>query len=327
MDTGVSTVKTRMPAIFAILPLIIVLVTSPGCTGASKEARETLRIGYQKWGTFSILKASGKLAKTFEAKGVKIVWTEFPAGPPLLEALNAGSIDIGHTGDSPPLFAQAAGVPFVYFAASSSSPESSGILVRRESPIRQAADLRGRRVGFAKGTSAHTMVLRYLEKNGLSFSDIMPTYLAPADGRGALESGAIDAWAVWDPYLAAAEQQGLYRKLATGAGFVDGREYYLASRRIAENEPQRLKEFLSELERVKSWAVTRHNEVNRFLAAETGIALDAVALAEERRNRYDTVPVTAALIADQQVLADRYFQLGLLPKKIDVKTAVLVLGP
>ncbi len=307
--------------------LAVAAVALCGCAPGARHPEETLRIGYQKWGTFSILKSSGELAKAFEPKGIHITWIEFPSGPPLLEALNAGSIDIGHAGDSPPLFAQAAGIPFVYFAASSASPQSSGILVKRDSPIQRAADLRGRRVAFAKGTSAHTMVLRYLEKNGLSLSDLQVMYLAPADGRGALESGSVDAWAVWDPYLAAAEQQGLYRKLTTGQGFVDGREYYLASRRFAQQEPERLKEFLRELERVKAWAKEHRQEVNRFLAAETGIPLEAVALAEARRNRYDTEPLDADLIASQQQLADRYLQLGLLPNRIEVGKAVLAPAP
>src|ERR1700728_4398932 len=171
----------------------VTLASLYSCSRSVDQRTQTLRIGYQKWGTFSILKASGELAKAFRPKGVKVEWIEFPAGPPLLEALNAGSIDLGHTGDSPPLFAQAANIPFVYFAASSSSPESSAILVKRESGIQRPTDLRGRRVGFAKGTSAHTMVLRYLEKNSLSLSDITPMYLPPADGREALETGSIDA--------------------------------------------------------------------------------------------------------------------------------------
>lgn len=303
--------------------LLFTLSTLAGCGARAVEHEpETLRIGYQKWGTFSILKASGELAKAFDPKGVQIVWREFPSGPPLLEALNAGSIDIGHTGDSPPLFAQAAGIPFVYFAASSASPESSGILVRRDSPIQSAPDLRGRKIGFGKGTSAHTMVLRYLEKNGLKIGDITAVYLPPADGREALENGSIDAWSIWDPYLAAAEESSHYRKLATGAGYVDGREFYLASRRLAAGSPQRLQDFLSELKSVKAWAKSRPDEVNRFLSAETGIALQAVAVAEARRNRYDTDPMNAALISSQQSLADRYFELDLLPKKIDVQAAI-----
>jgi len=304
--------------------LLFTLSTLAGCGARAVEHQpDTLHIGYQKWGTFSILKSSGILAKAFEPDGMQIVWREFPSGPPLLEALNAGSIDIGHTGDSPPLFAQAADIPFVYFAASSASPESSGILVRRDSAIHSAADLRGRRIGFGKGTSAHTMVLRYLEKNGLKLTDVTALYLPPADGREALENGSIDAWSIWDPYLAAAEESGHYRKLTTGAGYVDGREFYLASRRMVDGSPERLQEFLKELKSVKAWAKARPDEVNRFLSAETGIALHAVSIAEARRNRYDTDPMSAELIASQQSLADRYFELGLLPKKIDVRAAVL----
>jgi sulfonate transport system substrate-binding protein len=306
----------------AALLAALTLTTSNGCARADKQPAETLRIGYQKWGTFSILKVSGKLAEAFQAKGIRVEWTEFPAGPPLFEALNAGSIDFGHTGDSPPLFAQAADIPFVYFGASSSSPEGSAILVKRDSRIRQAGDLRGRRIGFGKGTSAHTMVLRYLEKNGLSFSDVVPVYLPPADGRVALESGSIDAWSIWDPFLAAAQQGGGYRALATGTGYVEGREYYFATRRMATDQPERLKDFLIALIQVKAWAKARPGEVNRFLAADTGIPISAVALAEARRKRYDTQAVTVELIQSQQSLADRYYELGLLPKRIDVKAAV-----
>jgi sulfonate transport system substrate-binding protein len=312
-----------MRRLFSGLLAAFTMTSLYSCAHPVDRPAETLRIGYQKWGTFSILKASGELTKAFAPKGVAVEWIEFPAGPPLLEALNAGSIDLGHTGDSPPLFAQAADIPFVYFAASSASPESSAILVKRASRIQLPADLRGRRIGFAKGTSAHTMVLRYLEKSGLSLSEITPRYLPPADGREALESGSIDAWAIWDPYLAAAEEAGNYRELSNGRGYVEGREFYLASRRIAHAHSELLKEFLSELEHIKLWARAKPDEVNRFLAAETGIPLRAIAVAEARRDRYDTQGVNAELIASQQSLADRYLELGLLPKRIDVKAAVL----
>jgi sulfonate transport system substrate-binding protein len=298
------------------------LLSSQSCTRKAETAARTLRIGFQKWGTFSILKASGKLAQDFKPKGVAIEWIEFPAGPPLLEAMNAGSIDLGHTGDSPPLFAEAADIPFVYFACSSASPESSAILVKRESRIRSAADLRGRRVAFAKGSSAHTMVLRYLEKNGISLGEITPIYLPPADGRAALEAGSVDAWSIWDPYLAVAQQDGGYQALTTGNGYVDGREFYLASRRIVERDPQLVRDFLTELKSVKAWAKEHISDVNRFLAADTGIPLTAVDLAESRRHRYETQAMTEDVIASQQSLANRYFEIGLLPKKIDVKPDV-----
>jgi sulfonate transport system substrate-binding protein len=166
------------------------------------------------------------------------------------------------------------------------------------------------------------MILRYLEKNGLSLSEISQIYLPPADGRAALEAGSIDAWSIWDPYLAVAQEGGGYRELTTGKNYVDGREFYLASRRIVESQPQLVKDFLTELESVKAWAKEHSAEVNRFLAADTGIPLSAVDLAESRRHRYETQSMTGDVIASQQSLADRYFELGLLPKRIDVKAAV-----
>jgi sulfonate transport system substrate-binding protein len=318
---NLPTRRYTLPAIFLPAVLALSLISCGQKTAANSN---TIRIGYQKWSTFSILKTSGKLGDAFKSKGINVEWIEFSAGPPLFEALNAGSIDLGHSGDSPPLFAQAANIPFVYFGASSSSPESTAILLRPGANIHSATDLRGHRVGFAKGTSAHTLVLRYLDKNGLSFSDITSVYLSPADGRAALDSGAIDAWAIWDPYLAAAQEGGGgYRTLTSGKGYVDGREFYFASRSFADRQPQQIKDFLTELERIKGWAKANSNEVNHFLSTETGIPLPAVALAESRRNRYETQPMSTPLIEAQQSLADRYFAIGLLPKQIAVSAALL----
>jgi sulfonate transport system substrate-binding protein len=316
--------KKRKFVLFKTLFYASLLLGLTNCRLKTATDAKVIRIGYQKWSTFSILKDSGKLTEALQSAHLKFEWIEFSAGPPLFEALNAGSIDLGHSGDSPPLFAQAANIPFVYFGASSSSPESTAILLKPGATIRSAGDLRGHRVGFAKGTSAHTLVLRYLEKNGLAFSEITPIYLSPADGRAALDSGAIDAWAIWDPYLAAAQAGGGgYRTLSTGKGYVDGREFYFASRSFAEKQPQDVKAFLTEMERIKGWAKVNSNEVNHFLSADTGIPLPAVELAESRRNRYETQPMSAALIEAQQSLADRYFAIGLLPQKIAVNAAVL----
>lgn len=287
-----------------------------GC--APTESTPALRVGYQKWGTYSILKGSRRL----EAAGLHVEWFEFPSGPPLLEALNAGSLDLGHAGDSPPLFAQAAGIPFVYVAASSPSPDSSAILVRSGSSIRDAAGLRGKKVGFTKGTSGHTLVIRALEAAGLNIAEIETIYLSPADGRVAFESGSIDAWSIWDPYLAAAENSGTVRRIAGGRGLVVGREFYLASKSAAEKRSADITAFFRELTGAKDWAKDRRVEVTRLLAEQTGIAPAAVDLAESRRSRYDTVPINDELIAEQQTLADRYFELGLLAKAIDVRAAV-----
>lgn len=292
-----------------------------GCSEAAPP-RRTLRVGFQKWGTCSILKASGRLEDKLKANGWAVEWFEFPAGPPLLEALNVGSIDVGHTGDSPPVFAQAAGVPFVYIAASSPSPQSSGLLVRAGDSIQSVVDLRGKRIGFTKGTSAHTLVVRILEQHKIDLQDVDVKYLTPADGRAALASGAIDAWSIWDPYMSSAEHAGDVRRIADGQGIVSGREFYLSSRVFATQNSQILRLFLQELCGAKQWAIDRPDEIHALLAEQTGMPLDAVKLAESRRNRYDTWPITDELIAEQQALADRYYELGLLTQGIRVEMHV-----
>jgi sulfonate transport system substrate-binding protein len=177
-------------------------------SSASAENGKVLRIGYQKSGVFLLLRNEGTLEKKFASLGYKVEWREFSYGSPILEAINAGSIDLGHSGDAPVIFAQAAGIPFVYIAASDESPESAGVVVRKNSLIQNFGELRGKTIAFAKGSSSHHLLAQLLTRAGLTFNDIKPAYLQPADARAAFESGAIDAWVIWDPFLAAAELAG-----------------------------------------------------------------------------------------------------------------------
>jgi sulfonate transport system substrate-binding protein len=156
------------------------------------EAR-TLRIGFQKGGgLLGLLKAQGRLEKVLAAQGWGLSWHEFPAGPQLLEALNAGGVDFGYTGAPPPIFAQAAGKDIVYVGA-----EPSG--VKPGSALASVADLKGRRVAVQKGSSANFLLVAALQKAGVAFTEIQPIYLAPADARAAFESDRVDAWSIWDP--------------------------------------------------------------------------------------------------------------------------------
>src|SRR5260221_6700170 len=183
---------------------LICLVASSGWAVSSKE----LRVGYQKSGALLLTKTSGLLEKALAPLGYSVVWREVPSGLPLVEALNGGSIDIGHSGDAPLLFAQAAGIPFQIFAASNPSPESTGVVVPKDSPIHSSAELKRETIAFAKGSSSHLVVARLLAREGLQFSDINPVYLEPPVARAAFEAKAVDSWAVWDPFLAAAEVGG-----------------------------------------------------------------------------------------------------------------------
>jgi sulfonate transport system substrate-binding protein len=199
-----------------------------------------LRIGFQKYGNFVVLKAQGTLEKRLAVQGATVQWLEFPAGPQLLEGLNAGAVDVGTVGETPPIFAQAAGVDFAYIGNEPPAPKGEAIVVQHDSPIRSVADLRGKKVGLNRGSNVHYLLVKALQHAGLSYSDIQPVFLTPADARAAFVQNSIDAWVIWDPYLAAAERQANARVLTTGEGLVRNTQYYVAAKKFADRQPQLL---------------------------------------------------------------------------------------
>src|ERR1700744_3203771 len=146
----------------------------------AQDGLKEIRIGYQKNGVLVIARQQETLETHFAPQGIAVKWVEFSSGPPMMEAMNVGSIDYGAVGDSPPGFAQSAGAAIVY-AAGQPITNGQGILVPNNSPIRSIADLRGKRVGFTKGSSAHNIVVHTLEKAGLGYADITPVYVMPQD--------------------------------------------------------------------------------------------------------------------------------------------------
>jgi sulfonate transport system substrate-binding protein len=212
--------------------------------GAGSERKE-LRVGYQKNGVLVIARQQAMLERTLAPLDISVTWVEFTSGPPLLEAMNAGSIDLGPTGDVPPVFAQAAGAHVVYVAGQAST-NGQGILVKPDAGIRTLADLKGKRVGFTKGSSAHNVVLLALEQAGLSYGDITPVYLSPPDAGAAFARGAIDAWAVWDPYFALGEKHG-GQILVNGSALGQTHSFLLANREFAARNPRLLRTVIATL--------------------------------------------------------------------------------
>ncbi|WP_445612826.1 sulfonate ABC transporter substrate-binding protein [Geobacillus sp. YF-1] len=323
--------KWKMGKWLVLMAVLLGMVS--GCGGHSesanaqkasptkKEEGEVIRIGYQKYGTLNMLKARGDLEQRLKQLGYTVQWSLFPGGPQLLEAMNAGSLDFGHTGEAPPVFAQAAGTPLLYVATTPPSPKAEAILVRRDSPIRTVADLKGKKVALNKGSNVHYLLVQALSKAGLTLSDIRPVYLPPADARAAFEQGSVDAWVIWDPFYAAAEQTGKVRVLADGQGLVANREFFFASRSFAQKHADVVHVILEELKKVGQWANRDPKGVATFLAPELGIDEAALEVASKRRT-YGLEPITNEVIAQQQTIADQFYQLGLLPKKIDVNEAV-----
>ncbi|MHC2710628.1 sulfonate transport system substrate-binding protein [Bradyrhizobium diazoefficiens] len=244
--------------------------------GAVKE----IRIGYQKNGVLVITRQQAALEKHFAALGIEVKWVEFSSGPPMMQAMNVGSVDYGAVGDSPPVFAQAAGAAIVY-AAGQPITNGQGILVPKDSPIRAIAELKGKRVGFTKGSSAHNIVVQTLEKAGLTYADITPVYLTPPDAGPAFANGSIEAWAIWDPYFAIGETRQNGRILINAREVTKTNSFYIANRDFAKNHGAILQQIVDVTTATAKWAEQHRDEVARSLAAVTGIPLEIQTIASE----------------------------------------------
>jgi sulfonate transport system substrate-binding protein len=286
---------------------------------ARADASE-LRIGYQKSSVNLMVVRERRLLES-RLPGTQLKWVEFPAGPQILEALAVDSLDFGFTGDTPPVFAQAAGKDIWYAGLEPPKPTSSAILVPAASPIRTLADLKGRRIGFQKGSSAHFLVVRGVEKGGLQWSDITPVYLTPSDARAAFERGALDAWGIWDPYYAAAEIDGKARVLSTGVGLTSNNSYYLASRALTR-DTRTLKALFDSLSEADAWVKANRSETAHFLSVASGLPLSTTIRFIERRSSGPVTRLKDADIADQQRVADAFSKLGLIPRPIRVADVV-----
>lgn len=298
---------------YVVLSISFVAAT----VGVSYGQDKVVRIGFQKYGKLVLLKSKGSLEAKLKAVGYNVVWTEFPSGPPLLEALNVGAIDFGNTGEAPPIFAQAAGAPIQYVAYEPPAPKGEAILVPKDSPIKSVAELKGKKVAFNKGSNVHYLLVKALEKAGVKYSDVEVAYLAPADARAAFERGAVDAWVIWDPFQSAAEAATGARTLADGTGVVANYQFYFSSKKFLQSDPKIVDLVLAQLSEVDDWAKTDIHAVAEQLAPTIGLSVPVVEVALKRQ-AYGIKPVTDAVIADQQQVADSFFALGLIPKQIKI---------
>ena len=306
------------PTVLALclMGLFAVVRAVPVCA-----ADGTVRIGYQKYGNLILLKSRGTLQDKLKPLGVSVSWIEFPSGPPLLEALNAGAIDFGQTGEAPPIFAQAAGAPLLYVANEPPAPLGEAILVPKGSPIQSLGDLRGKAIALNKGSNVHYLLVKALEKAGIDYKDIRPVFLAPADARAAFEQGAVDAWVIWDPFLAAAQAATGARTLVTGQDIAPNIQFYFSTKRLAEQSPKVVQAIVEAVEDTDRWAGQNTADVASRLGSAIRVpeAIIATALA---RQTYGVKPLDATTVDSQQKVADAFFNLGLIPKRLSIADVV-----
>ncbi|MDQ8024293.1 MAG: aliphatic sulfonate ABC transporter substrate-binding protein [Moraxellaceae bacterium] len=293
-------------------------------TGSAVAQENTIRIGYQKSSTLTLIaKARGTLEKSLAAQGYKIHWAEFTSGTPLLEAVNVGSIDVSaDVADTVPVFAQAAGADITYVALETPSPEAQAILVKPDSPLKSIADLKGKRIAVTKGAGVHLLVTKALESAGLTLKDVELAYLQPADGRAAFERGSVDAWAVWDPFFSEVQKASSVRVLADGKGLTPYQRFYLGSKSFVTKNPQAVKAFFDEISATGKWAKANPKAAAEVLAPVVGTDAVTVERANSRRS-LDVRNVQPAVFEEQQKIADTFVALAVLPKPVVTKNAAV----
>ena len=281
-----------------------------------------LRIGFQKSSVNLVIAKQQKLFEK-EFPNAKISWNEFPGGPQILEALAVGSIDVGSTGDTPPVYAQAGNKPLHYFAYETAKPLASAILVPGNSKISQLSQLKGKRIAVHRGSSSHYLLVQAVRKAGLKWTDVQPVWLSPADARAAFQKGAIDAWAIWDPYYAAAQTEDKAKVLTSGKGLSPNYTFYLASDNLVKTYPKALKGIIKQINLADKWVQSNKAATATLFAQSTGLKPNVSQTFIQRRpNPSSAAPLTRKVIADQQELANHFSELKIIPKSIHIQQAV-----
>ena len=301
---------------------LLAALPASAAAAARAAAPKQLRVGYQKGEPLLVAtKQNHGFETLLQPLGIEVQWVEFEFGPPMLEAMRVGAIDIGAVGDAPPVFAQAAQANLVYFATRPDSGNSSAILLPPGSELRTLADLRGKRIAFGRGSSAHSLTLAALEKAGIAYADIKPITLGPADAAAAFDHGDLDAWTVWDPYVAITEARPDVRVLARTRDIGPQNSFYLASRDYATHHADVLQLVVQQLGRTGEWCDTHRDAVAQLLSSATGIRLDAWQRASDRAS-FRSVPIDDTVLQQQQIVADRFAALRLIPAAVKVRDYV-----
>lgn len=306
---------SRRSLVWGLAASSVPLIAGPARSGSI----ETLTLGFQKTGIPLVARQLKIFERRFEPKGIKVNWVEFTSGLNLLQAMDLGSVAFGNAGNVGCLFVQASGGHIVYLAGQPTGPKSEGIFVKSNSPIRSIAELKGKKVGYAKGSSSHNLIAAALERNGLSLGDITSVNLGAADGAFAFENGGIDAWVVWDPYFALGQARTETQVLAyTGDMLPDNASFLLANSAFAASHPELIQDLIDGSAEAGAWAKAHLEEVTAALAQATGI--DPKILAEvNARAGFDVVPLSEKILSTEQETADRLTKLGVLPKQISVR--------
>jgi len=305
----------RSPPAAAMLILILALAA---CQPKLGPDRTVLKIASQKGGTKSLVLASHVL----DGAPYKVEWSEFPSAQTLLEALSAGAVDAGAVGDAPFIFAYAAGskIKVVQATRSSGGGSATAVLVRADSPIRTPADLKGKRIATGRGSIGHYLLLRVLERAGLSPKDVTVVFLSPGDAKASFDSGSADAWVTWGSYVGLAQLHDRTRILADGQGLLSGIGFEAANDAAISAKRAELVDFLHRLAQAQRWEATHKSEYATVLAKETGLPQD-VALYTVSKARGVPTPIDPSIIDEERDTLSRYARAGVIASAPNIEGA------
>lgn len=312
--TGAAQRRSRLwlwGGLVLALAVFAFILFRPASGGATDDDR-TLIVGDQRGGAQALLKAAGEL----DDVPYRIKWALFPAASPLLEALDAGAIDIGGIGAAPFAFAYASGAQIravtAYRPTGDHAGKASAIVVPKIAPIRTLADLRGKKVATIRGSAGQDLVLRLLERADIDPRTIRWTYLSNGESKAALASGAIDAWSTWGSYVGIAVLEDGDRILADGGNLPTGVGFYAANDKAIDRKRALLGDYVARLARARAWARDHLDDYARVLAQETGIPVKVARFAAQSYVG-NAVPIDATLIREQARIFERYHAAGIIP--------------
>lgn len=298
-------------------------VASSSSRSAPSNSSNEVRIVRSKQLTaLAMLEKQGSLDKALQPLGFKVKWTEFAAGPQQLEALKVGSLDIASTAESPPIFAQASGTPLVYLATTPSNGKPVALLVPKDSLAQSIADLKGKKIAAQKASIGHYLLIKALEKAGLTLNDVESVFLPPPDANVAFTQGRVDGWFIWDPFITRTEKSGAGRVLLDGENLRDTTNFYSTNRDFYKAHPDVIKVFLEELQKAEIYTRDHPKEVAQALAPVTQLPPDILETMHGKY-KYGLRPITEQIIAKQQEVANLWYSLKLIPKKVNVREGFL----
>lgn len=312
-----------------VLGFILVLLFAAGCSASKstgtnkKEEKVTVQIGIQQsLGPLLLAKNKGWFEEAFAKLGVEVKWTEFQSGPPHFEAIASDRLDFGLVGNSPVIAGQAANISFKEISNTSDGLKGNAILVKKDSPIKSLKDLKGKKIAVAKGSSGFNLLYRALAQANIKPEEVEIIQLQPDEAQPAFESGAVDAWSIWEPFITFQTVEQNARILENGETLnVYSPGFTIVRTKFAEEYPELVVEFLKVYEKAVKWQGENLEEAIELYAEAKKLDKEIVRQVLEN-NQAINLPITKEIIQAQQETADFQYSMEAIEQKIDTSKVV-----